>query len=67
MASPAAPILCLTVADLINALNTLVPIVGNQASTPISSSDGQTGFKVRQENISIKIVPASEPGEGIGE
>jgi len=60
------PILCMTVADLINALNTLVPVPGNQPNTPINGSDGQLGFKVFQENISIKIIPAAEPGEAIG-
>lgn len=63
----ATPVLCLTVAQLIAQLNTLVPIPGDQDNTPITGSDGQTGFKVRRENISVKIVPAAEPGEGIGE
>ncbi len=56
----------MTVADLIASLNTLV-LTANQATTPIASQDGQLGFKVWDQNNTIIIKPASDPGEHIGE
>jgi len=58
--------LVLTVAELQTLLTTLTT-GGDPTNTPIASQDDQIGFHVWSENNTIKIVPASAPGERIGE